>query len=110
MTLIVLMGYFLDGNGKIRMHRVKEVYRGDPVTMFVTLMKTVLRGNKGFTCVHPRDVISTEPHDNCETCGSPLNPYIVLIEQRVNSIFQGEVLHFGKYSPSRLYGFLCNTS
>mgnify|MGYP003629187287 FL=1 len=31
--LILVKEYYLDGNGEIKVHRVKEIYRGDPVTM-----------------------------------------------------------------------------
>ncbi len=105
--IVMVKEYFLDGNGKIRMHRVKEVYRGDPVTMFIYADEDGVKGTKGFTCVHHRDVISTEPHDNCETCGSPLKPihYVNRAKGDEQYFIKGEVLHFSKYSPSRLYGF-----
>ena len=32
--IVLVKEYFIDGNGKIRMHRIKEVYRGDPFTLF----------------------------------------------------------------------------
>ena len=105
--IVMVKEYFLDGNGKIRMHRIKEIYRGDPVTMFIYADEDGVKGNKGFTCVHHRDVISTEPHDNCETCGSPLMPihYVNRAKGDEQYFLEGEVLHFSKYSPSRLYGF-----
>ena len=28
--IVLVKEYFLDGNQKIRMHRIKELYRGDP--------------------------------------------------------------------------------
>ena len=46
--IVMVKEYFLDGNGKIRMHRVKEVYRGDPVTMFIYADEDGVKGNKGF--------------------------------------------------------------
>ena len=33
--IVLVKEYFLDGNQKIRMHRIKELYRGDPSTMFI---------------------------------------------------------------------------
>ena len=33
--IVLVKEYFIDGNQKIRMHRIKEVYRGDPVTMTI---------------------------------------------------------------------------
>ena len=32
--IVMVKEYFIDGNGKIRMHRVKN-YTGDPVTMYI---------------------------------------------------------------------------
>ena len=98
--------YFIDGNGKIRMHRVKELYRGDPVTMYIYADENGVRGTKGFTCVNHRDIIATEPHETCETCGSNLFPihYVNRVGGADQYFLEGEVLHFSKYSPSRLYG------
>ena len=55
--IVLVKEYFLDGNGKIRMHRIKEVYRGDPATMYIYTDEYGERGTKGFTCVNHRDVI-----------------------------------------------------
>ena len=105
--IVLVKEYFLDGNGKIRMHRIKEIYRGDPVTMFIYADENGVKGTKGFTCVHHRNMLATEPHEKCESCGSDLKP--VHFVNRANGedqyFLEGEVLHFSKYSPSRLYGF-----
>ena len=105
--IVMVKEYFLDGNGKIRMHRIKEIYRGDPVTMFIYADEDGVKGNKGFTCVHHRSIIATEAHEGCETCGSPLMPihYVNRAKCDDQYFLEGEVLHFSKYSPSRLYGF-----
>ena len=104
--IVMVKEYFLDGNGKIRMHRVKELYRGDPVTMYIYADENGVRGTKGFTCVNHRDIISTEPHETCEVCGSNLFPihYVNRVGGEDQYFLEGEVLHFSKYSPSRLYG------
>jgi len=104
--IVMVKEYFIDGNGKIRMHRVKELYRGDPVTMYIYADENGVRGTKGFTCVNHRDIISTEPHEMCETCGSNLFPihYVNRVGGEDQYFLEGEVLHFSKYSPSRLYG------
>tara|TARA_R100000951_G_scaffold40639_2_gene34397 strand:+ start:8386 stop:10023 length:1638 start_codon:yes stop_codon:yes gene_type:complete len=104
--IIMVKEYFIDGNGKIRMHRVKELYRGDPVTMYIYADENGVRGTKGFTCVNHRDIIATEPHETCETCGSNLFPihYVNRVGGADQYFLEGEVLHFSKYSPSRLYG------
>jgi len=58
--IVLVKEYFLDGNGKIRMHRIKEIYRGDPVTMFIYADEDGVKGTKGFTCVHHRNMLATE--------------------------------------------------
>ena len=104
--IVLVKEYFLDGNQKIRMHRIKELYRGDPVTMFIYTDELGQRGTKGFTCVNHRNILSTEPHDNCDVCGGNLYPvhYVNRANGEQQYFLKGEVLHFSKYSPSRLYG------
>ena len=104
--IVMVKEYFIDGNGKIRMHRVKELYRGDPVTMYIYADENGVRGTKGFTCVNHRDIIATEPHEMCEVCNSNLFPihYVNRVGGEDQYFLEGEVLHFSKYSPSRLYG------
>jgi len=104
--IVMVKEYFLDGNGKIRMHRVKELYRGDPVTMYIYADENGVRGTKGFTCVNHRSIIATEPHEMCEACNSNLFPihYVNRVGGEDQYFLEGEVLHFSKYSPSRLYG------
>ena len=104
--IVLVKEYFIDGNGKIRMHRIKEVYRGDPVTMYIYTDELGERGSTGFTCVNHRNILSTEPHELCETCGSNLFPvhYVNRVNGEDQYFLKGEVLHFSKYSPSRLYG------
>jgi uncharacterized OB-fold protein len=104
--IVMVKEYFLDGNGKIRMHRVKELYRGDPVTMYIYADENGVRGTKGFTCVNHRSIIASEPHETCEVCGSNLFPihYVNRVGGEDQYFLEGEVLHFSKYSPSRLYG------
>ena len=104
--IVLVKEYFIDGNQKIRMHRIKEVYRGDPVTMAIYSDELGQRGTKGFTCVNHRNFLSIEPHENCEECGSVLHPvhYVNRVGGKDQYYIKGEVLHFSKYSPSRLYG------
>jgi len=104
--IVLVKEYFIDGNQKIRMHRIKEVYRGDPVTMAIYSDELGQRGTKGFTCVNHRNFLATEPHENCEECGSTLHPvhYVNRVGGKDQYFIKGEVLHFSKYSPSRLYG------
>jgi len=106
--LVMVKEYFLDNNGVIRMHRIKEVFRGDPVSMHIYADEMGERGNKGFTCIRHRDFITEDPGDRCETCGGGVSLYPVHYVNRVNGMEQyyleNEVLHFSKYSPGRLYG------
>jgi len=104
--IVLVKEYFIDGNGKIRMHRIKELYRGDPVTMFIYADELGQRGTKGFTCVTHRDKITTDPHEICDQCGGNMFPvhYVNRANGTDQHFLQGEVLHFSKYSPSRLYG------
>lgn len=44
--IVLIKEYFLDGNGQIRMHRIKEVYRGDPVTMMIYCDEEGIRGTR----------------------------------------------------------------
>ena len=104
--IVLVKEYFLDGNGKIRMHRIKEIYRGDPVTMAIYSDELGQRGTKGFTCINHRSIISAEAHEMCEECGGNLAPvhYVNRVNGKDQYFLKGEVLHFSKYSPSRLYG------
>ena len=104
--IVLVKEYYLDGNGKIRMHRIKELFRGDPVTMSIYADELGIRGTKGFTCINHRGYISQEPHENCSDCGGPLFPihYVNRANGEEQHYIEGEVLHFSKYSPSRLYG------
>lgn len=104
--IVLVKEYFIDGNGKIRMHRIKEMYRGDPVTMNIYSDEDGVRGTKGFTCVNHRSMLATEPHENCEACGSSLLPvhFVNRAHGEDQYFIEGEILHFSKYSPSRLYG------
>ena len=104
--IVLVKEYFIDGNQKIRMHRIKEIYRGDPVTMAIYTDELGQRGTKGFTCVNHRSMLSTEPYSSCEECGSKLYPvhYVNRVAGQEQYFLKGEVLHFSKYSPSRLYG------
>ena len=103
---ILVKEYYLDGNGDVKMHRIKEMYRGDPVTMHIFSDEFGEKGNSGFTCINHRDVINGNPVANCESCNSPLYPvhYVNRTNGQEQYFLKGEVLHFSKYSPSRLYG------
>ena len=104
--LVMVKEYYLDNNNSIKMHRIKEVYRGDPVSFHLYTDEIGQRGVKGFTCLKHRNVIEHEPHKTCEICNSALFPvhYVNRVKGEEQYFIEGEVLHFSKYSPSRLYG------
>ena len=104
--MVMVKEYFVDGNGDIRMHRIKEVYRGDPVSMHIYADENGERGHEGFTCLNHRNFISKSMTDSCEICGSELHPvhYVNRANGKEQYFIDGEVLHFSKYAPSRLYG------
>ena len=104
--IILKKEYYLDNNGKIRMHKIKEMYRGDPVTMAIYADENGVKGNHGFTCLNHREQIVEDPHAICDECGSPMHPvyYVNRCNGEEQHYIKGEVLHFSKYNPSRLYG------
>jgi len=104
--IVLVKEYYLDGNGKIRMHRIKELFRGDPVTMSIYADEVGIRGTKGFTCINHRSFLAQEPHEPCQECRGPVYPihYVNRANGEEQYFIEGEVLHFSKYSRSRLYG------
>jgi ribosomal protein S27E len=55
--LVLVKEYFIDGNGEIRAQRVKEMYRGDPVTMAIFSDEDGNKGEGAFTCLHHRGFV-----------------------------------------------------
>jgi hypothetical protein len=104
--LVLVKEYYLDNNSKIRMHRIKEVFRGDPVTMHIYSNELGERGKGGFVCLKHRNRVHEHQTELCETCQSELYPvhYVNRVNGEEQYFVKGEVVHFSKYSPSRLYG------
>jgi len=104
--IILVKEYYVDGNSKIRLQRINEIYRGDPATMHIYADEQGDRGTMGFTCLHHRDVIQEDEFGSCEICDGDLFPihYVNRVNGDEQHYIEGEVLHFSKYSPSRLYG------
>ena len=104
--IVLVKEYFIDGNGNIRAHKIKQLYRADPVTMAVVCDDEGNKGGDTYTCIHHREVTATEPHEKCGECGGDLYPvhYVNRAHGLEQNFIKGEVLHFSKYSPSRLYG------
>ena len=104
--LVLVKEYYLDNNSKVRMHRIKEVFRGDPVTMHIYSNELGERGKGGFVCLKHRNRVHEHQTELCETCQSELYPvhYVNRVNGEEQYFVKGEVVHFSKYSPSRLYG------
>jgi DNA-directed RNA polymerase subunit RPC12/RpoP len=104
--LYLVKEYYIDGNGDIKLQRIKEIYRGDPVTTHIFSDEFGERGNKGFICPVHRDKLIIEPHETCEICNATPRPvhYVNRVHGQEEYYIEGEVVHFSKYSPSRLYG------
>ena len=104
--LVIVKEYYLDNDSKVRMHRIKEVFRGDPVTMHIYSNELGERGKGGFICLRHRDRVHSHQTELCETCNSELYPvhYVNRVNGEEQYFVKGEVVHFSKYSPSRLYG------
>tara|TARA_R110002020_G_scaffold92635_1_gene224094 strand:- start:896 stop:2515 length:1620 start_codon:yes stop_codon:yes gene_type:complete len=104
--LVLVKEYFLDGNGEIKVHRIKELYRGDPVTMAIYADETGEQGTKAFTSLNDREFLSEDAHECHPETNETLYPvhYVNRAHGEEQYFIEGEVLHFSKYSPSRLYG------
>ena len=104
--LVLVKEYYLDGNGEIKLHRVKEIYRADPITMSIYSDEYGERGAKGFTAINDRDFIADEPYETHPDTNETLYPvhYVNRVHGEDQFFIEGEVLHFSKYSPSRMYG------
>jgi len=104
--LVMVKEYYMDSDSEIKMHKIKEIYRGDPVTMFIHSDELGRKGTEGYTCVRHRNMYSEDVGAVCEECGGSLHPvhYVNRVHGEQQYFIKGEVLHFSKYSPSRLYG------
>ncbi len=104
--LILVKEYYLDEEGNMAMHRIKEIYRGDPLTMYIDVDEEGDKGKAHYTSLTDRSVYSDTP-GTCPTSGSKLYPvhYINRVHGEDQYFIKGEVIHISKYNPSRLYGF-----
>ena len=105
--LVLIKDYVLNERGEINFSKIKEIYRGDPTTMYIETDEDGDRGYSRFTCVTHRDIVSEDRHGRCEICQARLHP-IEFTNKTVGGEEQhfitGEVVHISKYSPTRLYG------
>jgi len=104
--LILVKEYYLDNNGVAVMSKVMELYRGDPVTMYIDIDENGDRGKAHYTCITHREIYDDDEHSNCPECNGPLLPivYINRVHGHDQYFVEGEVIHSSKYSPSRIYG------
>ena len=104
--LVFIKEYYLDGQGDIVMWKVKEILRADPITMFIETDEYGERGVTRWTCVSCRDFITEDPEERCDQCGGKAYPvhYINRVHGEDQLYLENEVMHFSKYSPTRLYG------
>ena len=104
--IILKKEYYLTNDSEIKLHKIKEMYRGDPVTMAIYTDENGEKGTQGFTCLTCRDQLTENPYEACEECGAPMHPvyYVNRCNGEEQYYIKGEVLHFSKYNPSRLYG------
>jgi hypothetical protein len=105
--LIIVKEYYIDNEGEIALHRIKEIYRGDPLTMYIDVDEEGDRGTAHFTCLTHREVYDTDYSNRCPECNSKLKPihYTNRVHGEDQYFTRGEVIHLSKYHPSRLYGF-----
>ena len=104
--LILVKEYYLDDEGNAIMHRIKEVFRGDPLTMYFDVDEEGDKGKARFTCLTHRDLYDDTP-GNCPMCDSKLQSvyYVNRVHGEDQYYVKGEVIHISKYNPTRLYGF-----
>lgn len=104
--LILVKEYYLDNENNVALHKIKEIYRGDPLTMYIDVDEEGDRGEAHFTCLTHRDVYDADPMARCPECGGNLQPvhYVNRVAGKNQYFVKGEVMHMSKYNPSRLYG------
>tara|TARA_R110002020_G_scaffold64632_3_gene171464 strand:+ start:3766 stop:5388 length:1623 start_codon:yes stop_codon:yes gene_type:complete len=105
--LILVKEYYLDKSGNAALHRIKEIYRGDPLTMYLDVDEEGDRGQAHWTCLTHREVYEDDVTACCLECGSKLHPvhYLNRVHGKDQYYTKGEVIHLSKYHPTRLYGF-----
>ena len=104
--LIFVKEYFVDDLGNIQLHKVKELFRGDPLTMFIDVDDDGDRGTSHYTCITHREIYTDDPHETCSECDATLHPvvYVNRVHGKDQYYIEGEVVHISKFNPSRLYG------
>ena len=108
--IILVKEYYVDPETKeVSFYRVKELVRGDPIFMRIVADKRGVRGGRYKTCLVHRDEVKTPGDDtnNCEVCGAELRDvhYVNMAGSGKTQYYvAGEVLHFSKYNPTKLYG------
>ena len=111
--IILLKEYIVDKKGVIIASKVKEIMRGDPALFRIVSDSSGRRGGLYYVCPIHRTKYNEQDVQNgscavsgcnavlrdvyyVETLGGGKDPHEYYIE--------GEVIHFSKYSPTRIYG------
>jgi hypothetical protein len=86
--------------------RVVELRRLHPALMEFDLDKKGLPKNSHFFCPMHRDDVEAEP-GYCQICGTALRPAMYIYNHRGQKLYmyEDEIIHFSKFSPSETYGY-----
>lgn len=110
--IVLIKEYFSGPIATKAISRVVELMRGNPMLFRIVSDLSGRRGGRWWVCPIPahRPNISEEP-GRCKDpmCNLPMEEvhYVELIHDGtavINYYIPGEVIHFSKYNPSRLYG------
>jgi hypothetical protein len=106
--LILTKEYFIDPKSKAPLfYRVKEVSRADPIFMRMVADKRGVKGANQYTSLIDRSFRTSDRDAVCPTTGLPVVPVLFMNLAGVGNgqvYTKGEVIHFSKWAPSKLYG------
>ena len=104
--LILVKEYYVDNHNTPKMSKVVELYRGDPVNLYIDVDENGDRGKSHFTCITHREIYDDDNNARCPECDANLHPvvYINRVHGEEQYYIKGEVIHLSKYNPSRIYG------
>lgn len=86
--------------------RVVEIRRIHPALIEIDLDKSGLPRNSHWICPFHRDEASVKP-DKCKECGIDMIPAMYIYNHRGRRVylFEDEMVHKSKFSPSETYGY-----
>lgn len=108
--LVAIKEYVQNDAGDIIFTSLKEIVRGNPITMRMVSTENGEFGGKWWTCLHHRDILEEYAEKCCPKCGRKLYEVHFVStegggESAKSHYIDGEVVHFSKYGPSGLYGY-----